>query len=414
MATVPSTAPQPLAQGRRNRRRALGRRRRHRARVLVAGRHVRAEEPARRLRRTGAAARAGRGGARRERRPASSTSVVVDDREAAVAAIETREVYGAVILGAESPRCSPPPRRSPVVAQLLTGIAAQLQAQANAAAAAGRSGGRSAGTDDHRDGDGCRAARRDRPARRGPRRRHLPARARRNARRHRDHDRARRCLAPPRRALDLRRDRRLRRRGDPAGLVRRAAGRLPGRTPLAFTLAFAAIGAPIVGFAALVGTPGIAIGPVVFLLFANPISSAGAAARVPPRAVGRDRPVVPAGSRRDPHPRTVLLPGRRQAVPVARARGLGRGRRAAAAWSGTSARRAARPTRPSKRPRRPPSRRPSRPDPLVPLRPRLLSSARLDRHRLGVGQGTRVASAEVGAGAVEDRRRRAGRQPRTR
>ena len=45
---------------------------------------------------------------------------------------------------------------------------------------------------------------------------------------------------------------------------------------LAFTLAFAAIGAPIVGFAALVGTPGIAIGPVLFLLFANPISSAGA------------------------------------------------------------------------------------------------------------------------------------------
>ncbi|HWH97918.1 MAG TPA: hypothetical protein VNS80_06085, partial [Pseudolysinimonas sp.] len=35
-----------------------------------------------------------------------------------------------------------------------------------------------------------------------------------------------------------------------------------------------AIGAPIVGFAALVGRPGVAIGPVLFLLFANPISSA--------------------------------------------------------------------------------------------------------------------------------------------
>ena len=45
---------------------------------------------------------------------------------------------------------------------------------------------------------------------------------------------------------------------------------------LAFTLAFLSIGAPIVGFAALVGTPGVALGPVVFLLFANPISSAGA------------------------------------------------------------------------------------------------------------------------------------------
>jgi hypothetical protein len=41
-----------------------------------------------------------------------------------------------------------------------------------------------------------------------------------------------------------------------------------------FALALLAIGAPIVGFAALVGRPGLAIGPVVFLLFANPISSA--------------------------------------------------------------------------------------------------------------------------------------------
>jgi hypothetical protein len=35
-----------------------------------------------------------------------------------------------------------------------------------------------------------------------------------------------------------------------------------------------AIGATIVGFAALVGRPGVAIGPVLFLLIANPISSA--------------------------------------------------------------------------------------------------------------------------------------------
>lgn len=43
---------------------------------------------------------------------------------------------------------------------------------------------------------------------------------------------------------------------------------------LAYTLAFAAIGAPIVGFASVVGRAGVAIGPVVFLLFANPISAA--------------------------------------------------------------------------------------------------------------------------------------------
>jgi hypothetical protein len=35
-----------------------------------------------------------------------------------------------------------------------------------------------------------------------------------------------------------------------------------------------AIGAPIVGFAALVGRPGVALGPVLFLLIANPIASA--------------------------------------------------------------------------------------------------------------------------------------------
>jgi hypothetical protein len=39
-------------------------------------------------------------------------------------------------------------------------------------------------------------------------------------------------------------------------------------------LALLAIGAPIVGFAALVGRLGIAIGPVLFLLIGNPISSA--------------------------------------------------------------------------------------------------------------------------------------------
>jgi hypothetical protein len=41
-----------------------------------------------------------------------------------------------------------------------------------------------------------------------------------------------------------------------------------------FALALLAIGAPIVGFAALVGPRGIAIGPVLFLLIGNPISSA--------------------------------------------------------------------------------------------------------------------------------------------
>lgn len=41
-----------------------------------------------------------------------------------------------------------------------------------------------------------------------------------------------------------------------------------------FAAALLAIGAPIVGFAALVGRAGVAIGPVIFLLIANPIASA--------------------------------------------------------------------------------------------------------------------------------------------
>lgn len=42
----------------------------------------------------------------------------------------------------------------------------------------------------------------------------------------------------------------------------------------AIALSTLAIGATIVGFAALVGRPGVAIGPVLFLLIANPISAA--------------------------------------------------------------------------------------------------------------------------------------------
>ncbi|TXK19457.1 ABC transporter permease [Homoserinibacter sp. GY 40078] len=53
-------------------------------------------------------------------------------------------------------------------------------------------------------------------------------------------------------------------------------GVLPGDylvNSLAYSLAFAAIGAPLVGLASLVGRPGLAIGPVLFMLFANPISA---------------------------------------------------------------------------------------------------------------------------------------------
>ncbi|GAA4377675.1 hypothetical protein [Agromyces bauzanensis] len=59
----------------------------------------------------------------------------VDDRDAAVAAIERREAYGAIILGdapTDAPEVLIATAASPAVAQLLTGLAAQLQDQIDA------------------------------------------------------------------------------------------------------------------------------------------------------------------------------------------------------------------------------------------------------------------------------------------
>ncbi|PRY68325.1 hypothetical protein B0I08_10427 [Glaciihabitans tibetensis] len=64
-----------------------------------------------------------------------------------------------------------------------------------------------------------------------------------------------------------------------AGILQILFGALQGSylvNAAAITLALLAIGAVIVGFSSIVGRPGIAIGPVLFLLIANPISSANA------------------------------------------------------------------------------------------------------------------------------------------
>ncbi|MWB98782.1 hypothetical protein [Agromyces seonyuensis] len=54
----------------------------------------------------------------------------------------------------------------------------------------------------------------------------------------------------------------------------------------AFGLSLAAIGAPIIGAVALLGRAGIAVGPVVMMLFANPISGAGVPASYLPGGWG--------------------------------------------------------------------------------------------------------------------------------
>jgi hypothetical protein len=200
--------------------------------------------------------------------------VVMDDRDAAVAAIETREVYGAVILS-EEPEVLTASAGSPVVAQLLTGLAQQIQAQANAAAAAqAEAAGVPAPNITVTVTDVVPLADTD------PRGAGLIA-----------------AIFPLvlggmlggiaitvalvgvwRRVIALAIYVVIAGFGV-AAIMQGWFGVLQGDylvNALAFVLAFAAIGAPIIGFAALVGTPGIALGPVVFLLFANPISSAGA------------------------------------------------------------------------------------------------------------------------------------------
>jgi hypothetical protein len=59
----------------------------------------------------------------------------VDDRDAAVEAIEQRDAYGAIVLG-QQPEVLTSSAASPVAAQALSGIAAQLQGQLQQAAAA--------------------------------------------------------------------------------------------------------------------------------------------------------------------------------------------------------------------------------------------------------------------------------------
>jgi hypothetical protein len=70
-----------------------------------------------------------------EHAPGTFDITTVDDRDAAVAAIESRHVYGALILGAE-PEVLTSSAASPVAAQALGAVAAQLQGQLQQAAAA--------------------------------------------------------------------------------------------------------------------------------------------------------------------------------------------------------------------------------------------------------------------------------------
>ncbi|WP_173923643.1 hypothetical protein [Agromyces sp. Marseille-P2726] len=198
----------------------------------------------------------------------------VDDRNAAVAAIESRDVYGAIVLGPE-PEVLTSSASSLAVSQLLTGVAAQLENGVNeqAAAAAAAAGAPSspprievavtdvvplADTDPR--GTGLTAAMF--PLVLGGMLGGIAI--------------SLAIIGAMRRVL--------------AGLVYSVAGGLVLTGILqgwfgalqgdywvnsaAIALALAAIAAPITGFVALFGRVGIAVGPIVMLLVANPISAA--------------------------------------------------------------------------------------------------------------------------------------------
>jgi hypothetical protein len=195
--------------------------------------------------------------------PGALSFTTVADRDAAIAAIRKREVYGAVVLGAQ-PEVLTATAASPAVAQLLNGIAGQLQRGLSAQT------GQPAPTvtvtdvvplsvDDPR-GTGFSAA-----------------------------------LFPLLLGgiiggigISLTVGRSLRRvlavvlYAVVGGLLLTAIqqswfGSLQGNWWLnaaAVMLAIAAIAAPIAGFVAILGRPGLALGPVLFMLIANPISGA--------------------------------------------------------------------------------------------------------------------------------------------
>ena len=200
--------------------------------------------------------------------------VEVDDRDAAVEAIETREVYGAIVLGPE-PEVLTSSASSLPVSQLLTGVAASLEEGVNAQAAAAAEAAGAPVAPPHIEvaaTDVVPLADSD------PRGTGLTA-----------------ALFPlvlggmlGGIAISLAIIGAMRRVTAVlvysavgglllAGILQGWFGALQGDYWLnaaGIALALAAIAAPITGFVAVMGRAGIALGPIIMLLIANPISAA--------------------------------------------------------------------------------------------------------------------------------------------
>jgi hypothetical protein len=196
---------------------------------------------------------------------------VVDDRDAAVAAIERRDAYGAIVLGTE-PEVLTASAASPIVAQQLSAFATALQGQLQAAVAAQAPDGVTPPTVTVAVTEVVPLADSD-PRATGLVSAAFPV-----------------VIGGMLGGILISialvgASRRLAALGvyvviaglTVAAIMQGWFGVLQGHYVLNAAVLAAgllAIGAPIVGFAALVGRPGVALGPVLFLLIANPIASA--------------------------------------------------------------------------------------------------------------------------------------------
>jgi hypothetical protein len=203
------------------------------------------------------------------RSPGTFDFATVADRSAAVVSIEARTAYGAIVIG-QKPEVLVASAASPVVAQLLTGLAPALQTQLNAAAAAQ---GISlpapitvAVTDvvplASTDARGAALATSSFPLVLGGMIGGIAISLLVVGVWRRITALVVYCIAG---GLGI------------TAILQGWFGALQGDflvNASAVSLTLLAIGAVIVGFAALVGPSGVAIGPVLFLLIANPISSA--------------------------------------------------------------------------------------------------------------------------------------------
>jgi hypothetical protein len=87
-----------------------------------------------------------------------------------------------------------------------------------------------------------------------------------------------------------------------------------------------AIGATVAGFAALIGTPGLALGALLMVLIGNPFSGAASAPELLPEAVGLTGPGAAAGSGGKPAPVGGVLRRERRRGAGAHPVDLGRAR----------------------------------------------------------------------------------------